>query len=111
MISAFLVSDVTGKAKGLWAKNKYYIIAGLVGVLIIFIMCCCCVCRRKLKKKKKKDHEKVKLKGAKPGKKLQRIQPGKIEKKAMVFLFAFESYQYHARQTFISVIGGFNQAC
>ncbi|XP_065052690.1 synaptotagmin-1-like isoform X2 [Rhopilema esculentum] len=36
-----------------------------------------------MKKKKKKDHEKVKLKTAKPGKKLQRIQPCKIEKKAM----------------------------
>ena len=76
---------VTDKAKGLWAKNKYYIIIGLIGVAIIFIICCCCICRKKMKKKKKKDQEKVKLKGAKPGKKLQRIQPGKIEKKAMVF--------------------------
>jgi len=74
---------VTGKAKGLWAKNKVYIIAGLVGVAIIFIICCCCICRRKMKKKKKKNKEKVKLKSTKPGKKLQRIQPGKTEKKAM----------------------------
>ena len=80
----FAVSDVTGKAKGLWAKNKVYIIAGLVGVAIIFIICCCCICRRKMKKKKKKNKEKVKLKSTKPGKKLQRIQPGKTEKKAMV---------------------------
>ena len=82
------VSDVTGKAKGLWEKNKVYIIAGLVGVAIIIIICCCCICRRKMKKKKKKNKEKVKLKSTKPGKKLQRIQPGKTEKKAMVWSVA-----------------------
>ena len=37
-----------------------------------------------MKKKKKKDAEKIKLKGAKPTKKLKRIQPNKIERKAMV---------------------------
>ena len=40
-----------------------------------------------MKKKKKKEAEKVKLKGAKPGKKLKRIQPGRIERKAMVSCF------------------------
>ena len=47
------------------------------------------MCKRKMKKKKKKEQEKVKLKGAKPGKKLKRIQPGKMEKKAMVSKVCF----------------------
>eukprot|EP00112_Aurelia_sp_Birch-Aquarium-sp1_P026126 Seg907.3 transcript_id=Seg907.3/GoldUCD/mRNA.D3Y31 product=Synaptotagmin-9 protein_id=Seg907.3/GoldUCD/D3Y31 len=77
------IAGLKGKASGIWAKNKYYIIAGAVGVVLFIIICCCCMCKRKMKKKKKKDQEKIKLKGAKPGKKLKRIQPGKMEKKAM----------------------------
>ncbi|XP_057294194.1 synaptotagmin-2-like [Hydractinia symbiolongicarpus] len=74
--------DITGKATDVWSKNKYAIIGAVAGLLVFFcVMCYCCIrCRRK---KKKKDAEKIKLKGAKPTKKLKRIQPNKTERKAM----------------------------
>lgn len=63
-----------------------------------------------MKKKKKKDQEKIKLKGAKPGKKLKRIQPGKMEKKAMVsrVLFTWSNCYFvtFLRQSLFLEIGG-----
>eukprot|EP00794_Sanderia_malayensis_P003677 gene3677-4194_t len=79
-----LSGKVTGKATALWAKNKYYVIAGLAGFVILIILICCCWCKiRKMRKKKKKKMEKLKLKSAKPGKKLKRIQPSRNEIKVM----------------------------
>ena len=67
----------------IWAKYKLYILggaAGLVVLVVLLIICCIRCCRRK---KKKKADEKIKLKGAKPKKKLKRIQPGKTERLVM----------------------------
>jgi len=72
------------KLKWLWKNYKWETVGGAVGAFVLFIIliCICCKCCCKGKKKKKKE-EKLKLKGAKPSKKLKRIQPGKRERRVM----------------------------
>jgi len=81
-IAAF-ATNVGLQAAEIWAQYKYYIIGGGAGAIVLFIIICCCCIRCCRKKKKKKNDEKIKLKGAKPKKKLKRIQPNKVERQVM----------------------------